>query len=551
LALCAAALPAAAQQGATVNPTPGSVWTYLGPTFGADWAPPSTANLITPPAYGAKGDGTTDDTAGVQACLNAASDGGTCLITNKGRYKLSGGITIPRATTLDCGWRSTADYSPPMLPASNWGPALLLDPTHPIGFADTSGRIQNCTIVPIGMVFPQTSSTAWTGTAINTSARANPQIVDSTIVGFDTCINTTGSQRPYLVHLHLDCTGVTSASLVTGDNGDIATLTDIKLQVLGTNTVCPDRNRAGSGLRLVGYAWVDNLIAMDFAVAAIHVDTAAQIFFGKVWIDHGIDGVGGCTRGTSAGLYVSGVEDLDFQHLDIQGVQNGIQIVAQNDNQSIHIGDLWLNAIGNDGVQMGLPSGTNSGGVLQIDMIRTNKGAQAIGGYAVNIIDATHSSYLKIGGGTIRGAHGGVAPYINVGGTTAAHVQVSDSIVTDLANPSWLWGAANLIACTGVDTGGCQFYTSLRTTPWSGTIVLNPTGAPAGAGEALITWAVPFNNTSGCTATYKAGSTGWPGTLVPISVVDQTTSQTKFVWNTTVPLTAGQSYQIVFDCKPQ
>jgi hypothetical protein len=48
-----AAGPAAAQQGATVNPVPGSVWTYLGPTIGADWvAIPATgssaqnANLV-------------------------------------------------------------------------------------------------------------------------------------------------------------------------------------------------------------------------------------------------------------------------------------------------------------------------------------------------------------------------------------------------------------------------------------------------------------------------------------------------------------------------
>jgi hypothetical protein len=42
-----------AQQGATVNPVPGSVWTYLGPTIGADWvaipaagSSPQTANYI-------------------------------------------------------------------------------------------------------------------------------------------------------------------------------------------------------------------------------------------------------------------------------------------------------------------------------------------------------------------------------------------------------------------------------------------------------------------------------------------------------------------------
>jgi len=360
------------------NPAPGSVWTWFGPTFGADWSQQVTIFPTSPPAYGAKGDGMSVDTAAVQACLNAAQDGGTCLISPKARHNLTGGITIPRAATLDCGLHSPTDLTPPMMASTGFGPALLLDATHPITFADTSGRIRNCLIVPVGMTFPQASASGWTGTAIDTNGKVNPQIVNTTIVGFDTCINTNtngGSQRAYIYHVYADCNGVANrGSVIAGNNGDIATLTDVKLQVLGTSVACPNRLRAGTGLKLVGLAFVDNLVVQDFEVADVNIESTAGIFMGRVWLDFDVND--GCARGSSIGMFVSNVEDLDIEHLDVNGVQNGIQIAGQNGVRSVHIHDLWLNTIGLDGVVLGLPSGgasAESGGVVKIDMIRTNQ----------------------------------------------------------------------------------------------------------------------------------------------------------------------------------
>lgn len=51
-------------------------------------------------AYGAKGDGTTDDTTAINAALTAAGTGGRVMLT-KGVYKVTGTLTIPQWCTLE------------------------------------------------------------------------------------------------------------------------------------------------------------------------------------------------------------------------------------------------------------------------------------------------------------------------------------------------------------------------------------------------------------------------------------------------------------------
>lgn len=510
---------------------------------------------LSPLQFGAVGNGTTVDTAAFQACLNAAGTGGTCLISTKliqtGGYNLAGGITIPLHTTLDCGQAAMTDLTPPLLPSTQYAATLLIDPAHPILFGGTSARIQHCMLSPIGMLFPQASAAGWTGTAIDTNGQANPQIVETTIVGFDTCINTTtngGSMRPYLHRIAADCAGVTNGgSLLTGNNGDIATVTDIKLQTLGTAPTCPARLRAGTGLKLVGFAWVDNFISTDFQTSSINITNASQIMFGEhIWIDYDVNG--GCARGTSVGVEISGADDIVFGHLDIQGVQNAIQISGQGASGNVHIDDLWLNTIGNDGVQLGSPTTNAPGGRVQIDNIRTNA-SSAIAGYAINIIDQTHSTHLQVGGGSLFGVHGGAAPYISGGNVTASHLAISSSILSDLANPYTLYGAPILTSCTGIGTGACSILNSAKSNPWEIIVQIVPQGTPSANGAVQITWPMPVDNASGCVVTYKAGTTGW-NQAVTIQTIDPATNQTQINWGQSVALTVGQTYDLVVNCQP-
>jgi hypothetical protein len=83
------------------NPVPGSVWTWLGPTFGADWAtPPPALNQIATnvKGCGALGNGSIDDTASIEACIGTLSSTGGTLFFPPGTYCIkTGPLTVARA----------------------------------------------------------------------------------------------------------------------------------------------------------------------------------------------------------------------------------------------------------------------------------------------------------------------------------------------------------------------------------------------------------------------------------------------------------------------
>jgi hypothetical protein len=96
VALALAAPLAWGQTTATVNTPPGSIWTYLGPTFGADWVfPPPAGGALTPQTHGCIGDGVTDDTLCMQNAINAATAQGVALRVDDGyhKYKITASLT--------------------------------------------------------------------------------------------------------------------------------------------------------------------------------------------------------------------------------------------------------------------------------------------------------------------------------------------------------------------------------------------------------------------------------------------------------------------------
>jgi len=73
--------------------------------YGAETANTPSLPVVSPVNarhYGAKGDGTTDDTKALQAALEAASDHGPVCSVPAGSYRLEGALTIPAGVTL-CG----------------------------------------------------------------------------------------------------------------------------------------------------------------------------------------------------------------------------------------------------------------------------------------------------------------------------------------------------------------------------------------------------------------------------------------------------------------
>jgi hypothetical protein len=64
------------------------------------------------PPYGATGNGTNDDTAAIQAALNAAGgDGGGVVFLPRGNYLISSHLLVPAQTSLVGVWRAVTAYS--------------------------------------------------------------------------------------------------------------------------------------------------------------------------------------------------------------------------------------------------------------------------------------------------------------------------------------------------------------------------------------------------------------------------------------------------------
>src|SRR5258706_14834355 len=70
-----------------------------------------TANVYSVRDYGAKGDGTTDDTAAFQKALDAAGQahGGT-VMADRGNYFFAGHLNVPDAVTLQGMWKSVPSH---------------------------------------------------------------------------------------------------------------------------------------------------------------------------------------------------------------------------------------------------------------------------------------------------------------------------------------------------------------------------------------------------------------------------------------------------------
>ncbi len=90
------------------------------------------------PAYGAIGNGTTDDTAAIQAAITAASTTGRSVFVPPGRYKISSGFSLPPnvsvlgvpeqtilAPTAALNGVSVIQFTPDMMPSDITGTEIL------------------------------------------------------------------------------------------------------------------------------------------------------------------------------------------------------------------------------------------------------------------------------------------------------------------------------------------------------------------------------------------------------------------------------------------
>ena len=159
--------------------------------------------------FGAKGDGTTDDHAAIQAALNAAGNNMTVYLqgTSGSIFYSASSFTVAIGVTLaGLGWLNESGFNP----VTQIGPALApFESTILLGSGATINCEQLCSIrdlhiLPYGMTFPQSNSIGWTGTAITI---INPCVTLQRIqiVGFAQAVYAVGCARLFCSRVLFDC----------------------------------------------------------------------------------------------------------------------------------------------------------------------------------------------------------------------------------------------------------------------------------------------------------------------------------------------------------
>ncbi len=150
--------------------------------------------------------GVGDDTAGLQAALNATSAlGGGAVVCPQGfNVIVNENLTIPSNVHLIGPHKQTGINSNVNAQFGTVTGKLILNPTKTItlnGGCSVSGFF----IVPSGMTFPQHgNSSSWTGTVF-TAVGDDVAVFQNMIIGFNRVFYSTGKQRPRIYQNNIDC----------------------------------------------------------------------------------------------------------------------------------------------------------------------------------------------------------------------------------------------------------------------------------------------------------------------------------------------------------
>lgn len=523
----------------------GTNWIKLTSNLG----PAAQNNFLFVSSFGADLSGATDSTAALNACLIAAT-GSSCWINRGGTLRILGAVTIPAHTTLKCGDSYLdAEDSP-----GTYGslPAIKVGSVVTISAGGEGAAVQNCLIYRDGMTFPAADSTAYAGTALSDVGFGNFTVIGTTILGFDTAIDTSGT-RPYIEYVYVDGTGSTHPVIYEHNgNSDGGIFNNVKIQPLGTGNVgggvsCAAGTRPGTGFYMGGINFIGKIVSQNMRTAEFDIEfyTIAD----GMWADFPV----GCLGAYSPVGVIIGNTQLMVNHLDLNSVNVGL--LDKGQGGADWIGSLFLNSISGDCVQLGTAGGV-AGGALTIGDIVTNTGnASNCGGYAVNYLDSTYFSYLTIGSGLLTGVNGGSPPYVNVPAAVKAwQINISPKVVTNLVNPAAIYGAATVGSCTGLGATGnaCALMPSVLTDPFDGVVQLTvgSTGVPAASGVVQITWPLTLSNVNGCTATLQDGTAAMQSPA-GVRVISVDSRNTQLAWYAASALTASQTYRIAFTCRPQ
>jgi len=508
--------------------------------------------------FGAKCDGTTDDTAAFQRALNGEVGG--IVTVPPLRCVLNSGITLPAQTQLECttpfpaGTTGTA--------ALNTVPAIVLNPPATIGAAGNGVGVSGCFIVAKGLTFPITSAPTWTGIAVADNGYGDFALVNDTIVGFDTAFYNTGV-RPYVHHVYLDGTGVTHAVLEL-DVGptDIGYADDVKVQPIAGINSCAAGPRPGTGVR-IGDApfgtpgppgvWLDNIISQNFAVRDF--DFQSGVIAGDLWADN-ITYVCGTFAG-AVGVFVAPGTNVKVSSLYVFSGSPGIYVSAS-------LAQLYAQYIL---VQF------NGGDCIQTDGVVEASAATLSNctGAAVKLL--SNNGHFHATTVQMFSDNGGVVPYFKAGataliapvpwGNVAFEALLTDGVgnlfdsnfVATVDSVALLELMKIAPTVTGTGAGSTGTYTPVPAASGvrSGRVAISAGGSGIGA-SGTLTLSFPINaaNTVICTAGLTTVFGGFPwanGAFVVSGVQQSMAPQVTLNWsNNGVVLTPGGSYSISYMC---
>lgn len=165
--------------------------------------------------FGAKGDGSTDDTAAIQAALDSlGATGGTVIVPNGMKCMVDSNLIIPMSCHLvgphsfvgTPGTNGSALYG-------NMGGALLLNSKKTIT-VNSGASLRGLLIYRKGMTFPAADSSTFAGTAI-TVGGDDAAVASCLVMGFNKAIHSNGYQRPkveYLLHDNINGIEITNCT---------------------------------------------------------------------------------------------------------------------------------------------------------------------------------------------------------------------------------------------------------------------------------------------------------------------------------------------------
>lgn len=160
---------------------------------------------VNPSAFGAVGDGVTNDRAALQAALNSvAAKGGTVQLEDDKVYLVDGrSLEIPRGVTLKgaVSWNGIRGNNGAQ--DFNTQVGIKLHPGHSIWMKGGS-CIDGVLIRNSTLTFPQSNDLNWTGTAIKIVGEDDASVQNSMIIGFEQGVYAEGSQRVRCQRVNLD-----------------------------------------------------------------------------------------------------------------------------------------------------------------------------------------------------------------------------------------------------------------------------------------------------------------------------------------------------------